>query len=637
MNPRTAKTVENPCRAPHSRPPVSPKSRAVVLLALFVVSVAAAQEYEVTGILRDTDGNPVADAEVWAVSEFKIAETRSDGEGGFALEGVPAGPTYVVAFQEGRSAAGADVSVLGPTSVPLVLGPAGVLELRIVDPEFKPLSGASVRWVRVNDRFGIPAERLREHGFPSLRSGEDGIIRLPALPAQGHVAFMLTHPRYAETLVPYLPIDEGAQTIQMLPGVALRGRVTSPTGEAVDGAWVRIYQETSVGIQDAAECLTDPEGYYHVRLRPGEYHVVARHSDFATAPAQAVKLDFSDTERGVDVAMIEARRIAGVVLGPEDRPMQGILLRYIVDGHTYRDQLTRHDGSFAMTIPAGKGALRVLPPPGWVADHDGDILVTLDTAAEAILDPIRLQALPAVYGVVRDPEGRPLDRVIVSSRNIDPPLWALTDEEGRFHFRIAQAPPDGIGSFRAEHGLRFLRKDFEVDLRKDAPQDLALEPYDPDTAPPESEPVGNDLRELLDATAPRLVTDHWFNSPRLTLDQLRGKVVVLTFWGGFDDIGAGPNRMNELRALHALYSGIDDVVIIGIHDNGSEPEEIEQFMASYEIPFPVGRDVEGFITFNRYRIKYIPQTVLIDKQGRLRHFQVDDRLPELIKGLRREG
>jgi len=55
------------------------------------------------------------------------------------------------------------------------------------------------------------------------------------------------------------------------------------------------------------------------------------------------------------------------------------------------------------------------------------------------------------------------------------------------------------------------------------------------------------------------------------------------------------------------------------------------------ITFPVGRDNEQSETFEGYSIRYIPQVVLIDKKGLVRHYQGSGRLLELVKSYRREA
>jgi len=166
---------------------------------------------------------------------------------------------------------------------------------------------------------------------------------------------------------------------------------------------------------------------------------------------------------------------------------------------------------------------------------------------------------------------------------------------------------------------------------------VRLAPFEPDDAHREVKKGENDLSAMVGAKAPEIECDHWFNSAPLTLQALRGKVVVLAFWSAFNLRGPIVDFIEELRALRDLLKDAGDVAIVCIHDNGQEISEIQQTIDRCGITFPVGRDTDAFKSYQAYGIHYIPQIVLIDKKGILRFFQVDGRLLELIKSLRREG
>jgi peroxiredoxin len=169
------------------------------------------------------------------------------------------------------------------------------------------------------------------------------------------------------------------------------------------------------------------------------------------------------------------------------------------------------------------------------------------------------------------------------------------------------------------------------------PAKVKLEPFMADQSHRPATPGKNNLGPLLDKPAPEIRCSDWVNSVPLTLESLRGKVVVLTFWGGFDESPLGISRMEELRALHDLYRGVDDVAVVAVHDHSIDWSEVENYVQTLRLRFPVGRDAEPFVTFVNYNVNFIPQTVIIDKEGILRYFEVEGRIPELIKALRRAG
>jgi thiol-disulfide isomerase/thioredoxin len=152
------------------------------------------------------------------------------------------------------------------------------------------------------------------------------------------------------------------------------------------------------------------------------------------------------------------------------------------------------------------------------------------------------------------------------------------------------------------------------------------------------------LKELEGQEAPELQDIvAWMNSKPLKISDLRGKVVLLDFWGWW--CGACTVRMPRLFDLHDKYHD-DGLVIIGVHidmedssvDSADEMyEKVEADRKEYwkdrEIPFPVafvrsGSErvphlAEGASETARcalaaqYGVTSYPTHILIDQQGRV--------------------
>lgn len=447
---------------------------------------------------------------------------------------------------------------------------------------------------------------------------------------------MVTHLDYADTGVPYLPLMRTRQDIVLVPGVELRGRVMA-AGRPVEKARVVLFVESDKGDQPMADAISDKEGFYRLRAPEGVYRVAARHADFATAAPVPVQLKEGPEEHVADIALLPARIISGRVLGPDDKPRPGVRVAYRAENTIYEETLTQNDGSFRVKAGVQKGNIQVMPPPGFITEKLAVVPFDLGESKEVRLSPIRIIPLPEVHGRVLDTDGKPAPGALVASLNLAPPFWAITDENGVFSIRLGHAAEGEKARFRAEHALRFLRAEFEVDPRDAKPVEARLAPFEPDTADRPVEPMHNDLSGLAGKKAPEFKCDVWFNTQPLSLTDLAGKVVILYFWGLFDDSAYNINRLVELRALHDLLRGVDDVAIVAIHDASIEPPEVEDFIRRMELPYAVGCDADPFFSFVNYGVNMIPQTVLIDKEGTLRYFQVDGRLLELIKDLRRRS
>ena len=591
---------------------------------------------ELEGRTVDASGAGVAGATVWVDQGHDVVRTETDETGAFALPGLGPVPADVVAWQDGRAVGGAHVALLGPEPVTVVLGEGDGLRIVVKGPGGEPLAGARIKHLVVNDTFDVPIEALAPHGFPQPRSDAEGRLVVPDLPKGGHVRFVLAHRDYADTPVAYVPVGAEEQAILLAPGVTVRGRVTTPDGEGLAGARVAAFAAGARDRTPPTEAVTDPEGFYHLRVGRGEYLVAARHPDYASPRPQSITVAAQSDANVLDVAMPRPHMIEGTVVFSDGKPCIGAPVSYWIEDALYEEVLTQRDGRFRLQTPGLEGVIRVTPPDGCMTESTGDIPVTGTVGPHLVLAPVKLIPLPAIEGTVVDQDDVPQQQALITSVDLEPPVWAVTDEAGRFHIQLHQAPLESKASFRAEHALRFRRGEFEVNFAKPGPVTVRLGPFEPDLGPRRVTRGENDLRAMVDKAAPEIACSAWFNSGPLALASLRGKVVVLLFWGTFEEHGPLRNALEEWRALYDVLRGVEDVAIVAIHDGLTEATQLEQRLEEYAIEFPVGLDAQPFHTFQAYRIRYIPQAVVIDRRGRLRYFQTEGRLLDLIKGLRRE-
>ncbi len=107
----------------------------------------------------------------------------------------------------------------------------------------------------------------------------------------------------------------------------------------------------------------------------------------------------------------------------------------------------------------------------------------------------------------------------------------------------------------------------------------------------------------------------WINSPPLTIEQLKGKVVLIDFWT-YSCI----NCVRTLPYLKDWYQKYHDrgFVIIGVHTPEFEFEKdlanVKRGVEKYGIKYPVALD-NNFVTWQNYNNQYWPAHYLIDKSG----------------------
>jgi thiol-disulfide isomerase/thioredoxin len=113
--------------------------------------------------------------------------------------------------------------------------------------------------------------------------------------------------------------------------------------------------------------------------------------------------------------------------------------------------------------------------------------------------------------------------------------------------------------------------------------------------------------------------DEWLNSPPLTAQALRGKVVLVDFWTY--------TCINWLRTLPYVRAWADKyrdqgLVVIGVHapEFGFEKDlnNVRRAVKDLSVDYPVAVDSEHVI-WRAFRNQYWPALYFIDAQGRVRH------------------
>lgn len=129
---------------------------------------------------------------------------------------------------------------------------------------------------------------------------------------------------------------------------------------------------------------------------------------------------------------------------------------------------------------------------------------------------------------------------------------------------------------------------------------------------------GNGLPDY--GSAPEFVgINHWLNTDKsLSLEQLRGKVVLVDFWTY--------TCINCIRTLPYVTSWYDKYhdkgfVVIGVHTPEFEFEKktdnVQNAIKQFTIHYPVAQD-NDYTTWNAYNNQYWPAEYLIDAKGHIR-------------------
>jgi len=113
----------------------------------------------------------------------------------------------------------------------------------------------------------------------------------------------------------------------------------------------------------------------------------------------------------------------------------------------------------------------------------------------------------------------------------------------------------------------------------------------------------------------------WLNSPPLTLEGLRGKVVLVDFWT-YSCINC-LRTLPYIRAWARTYAS-QGLVVIGVHapefEFEHDPQRVRQALQNLDADWPVAID-DDFTIWHSFRNQAWPALYFIDAQGRVRHHQ----------------
>ena len=111
--------------------------------------------------------------------------------------------------------------------------------------------------------------------------------------------------------------------------------------------------------------------------------------------------------------------------------------------------------------------------------------------------------------------------------------------------------------------------------------------------------------------------EKWLNSEPLTLQQLKGKVVLVDFWT-YTCINC-IRTLPYVKSWHEKYKD-QGLVVIGVHTPEfpyeRSTENVMEALKRFDIKYPVAQD-NKYETWGAYKNRYWPAAYLINKKGQV--------------------
>ena len=431
-------------------------------------------------VVRAPGHEPAPGIDVWVEREGSVWDvlgletSRSDAEGRFQLERVPASQKVVLLFGEENRFPESFTLLTGSTpieGIELRLGRASELRLRAVDLESGvPLPALSGRIVHIGafrtDAAGLFAVRHDAERLPSTNGG----ILIEVEPDQACRTRILV--ALDELEEPHdVPISRGS---------ILAGRVSDVAGRPIAGAKVHLPGPEPIPESPQAVLadlppgvsvfstrhrivVTDEKGGFRLeRLFPDVRRPGASTSDLQVSAngwrrrVLSVEIPPPGTSRWIDVVLDQGATVRGRVL-QTGAPLAGVFVSAAPAEPRETRQCETNDGGEyeCSSLPPGPATLTVRTS-GWDSVTLAEIQVTLKSGEileqDIQVEDVASRRLP-IEGTVRDEQGNPLSNILVMTRGEGAPRAAKrSDAEGRFLLLVPPEPAQlEVVAIRKDH------------------------------------------------------------------------------------------------------------------------------------------------------------------------------------------
>lgn len=393
-----------------------------------------------------------------------------------------------------------------------------------------------------------------------------------------------------------------------VPDAALYPTIPNLVGTVVDAQGMPVAGAVVQNLSTHTMATTDAGGNYRFEqpTQPGTLLVATKAG--AMSKEVVTVLDQESITLKLDG---ETSTISGAILDESGKPIPGVPV-------TLGGNQEKIYYNFPDTVTDDKGQYRFENVFGgldyfflWAKTpgYGGETIqpIRLAPGEKKTLDSIKMKVADGtIDGQVLETDGKPAVGVQVSSQ-ADGAENAMTDAQGRFHLK---------GVPRGEHYVVVYRGNMSAGATqaKTGQKNVVIKM----TPAVDQKPTGVVYADRTGQEAPALRTAGWVNDRPVDLKSLKGKIVVIDFWG----LGCRPclESMPEIQALYEKYRK-EGVVMLGVCAPGAKRDEILKVIKEKGVTYPNAMDVpedSGVgVSARAFGESGIPHLFVIDRNGKI--------------------
>ena len=366
--------------------------------------------------------------------------------------------------------------------------------------------------------------------------------------------------------------------VTIYPKVKARGQVVDGAGNPLSDAWVSgqianpEFKEQADGSaerlkwQSAGNAKTDSMGCYEIDLISGEAQVKAMRSGYFADPA-FVHLNVAKSNELPTIKLRPIPRLKGKVLNSSGLPAVGVIVRIRCIGRTTQDPICMTDGNGEFELNLEQMPNR---PLGFEGPQTDVFVVAFDPKS-------KLAGRQAVD--LKDPNETSNVLVRLAEREsswiVNPLTNQVMEESEKMKTIVADF----------EKSNQQIRKRFAGGM------------------------VGNRVPDMSNGV--------WLNTEATSLEDFRGKYVLLDFWF----IGCEPCHadMPSVKMAHAAYEDLG-FSVVSFHIKSQTPDNVRKFANANDMKYPIVVDnSEGEIeaAYRKLGLSGFPHYILLDPNGKV--------------------